>query len=148
MAEKQEKKPRVKGFAGMISKQLDSLNRNDKFKHVFRDVSKKILLNANDAKYAALIKIEKGTLIVEGVENDSKAKLKKKVVGWNGFLSTSTNLLLDAAIGKLPLWKMGIKVLTRKIRVRGIRSLLLLQKMFTILSQAISPAPSPPSKPA
>ena len=139
MAEKQEKKPRLKGFAGMIAKQLESLNTNEKFKHIFRNTSKKILLNATDAKNAALIKIEKGTIIVEAIENDSKEKLKKKVVGWNGFLSTSTNILFEAAMGKLSMMKMGLKVLTRKIKVRGIKHILALQTVFSLLA----PEPAP-----
>ncbi len=49
-----EKKERLHGFAGIVSKQVEPLNGNEKFKEKFKDTKVKVLLNATDGKYAAL----------------------------------------------------------------------------------------------
>ena len=58
MTEEKKKKPR--GFAGVIYTQMMPLNAKEKFKEKYKDASVKLLLNATDGKYAALIVIDKG----------------------------------------------------------------------------------------
>jgi len=57
-----EKKKRIRGLAGIVSKLVEPLNENEKFKEKFKDTEKKVLLNAKDGKYAALLVIDKGTI--------------------------------------------------------------------------------------
>ena len=82
----EEKKKRLRGFAGIVSKQIEPLNDNEKFKEKYKDMQLKVLLNAKDGKYAALLVIDKGTIHVEDFKNNPKENLKKKVLGWNGLL--------------------------------------------------------------
>ncbi|MGQ4874765.1 MAG: hypothetical protein ACP6IY_11915 [Promethearchaeia archaeon] len=134
MSEKKPKKKRLRGFAGVIGRQLEPLNSNDFFKKKFKDDNFKILLNAKDGKFAALITVKNGQIEVDAVKNTPKEELKKKKLGWNGKLETTTQIFLDIAMGKLSTGKMLLKVITRKIRLKGIKTLMKLLAMFNILS--------------
>jgi hypothetical protein len=70
----EEKKVRLHGFAGIVSKQVEPLNENEKFKKIFKDSEEKVLLNAKDGKWAALLIIDKGKIYVEGIKNQPKNK--------------------------------------------------------------------------
>ncbi|MHA1294285.1 MAG: hypothetical protein ACTSQJ_16675, partial [Promethearchaeota archaeon] len=126
----------ARGFAGVIARQLEPLNNNDKFKHVFRNTEAKILLNATDGRYAGMVIINKGTVSVESVKNQPKESLKKKILGWDAKLETNTQLFLEIAMGKLGTGAMLKKIISRKIKVKGIKKLVLLQKMFAILTES------------
>ncbi|KKM85319.1 hypothetical protein LCGC14_1290290 [marine sediment metagenome] len=79
----EKKKKRLRGFANIVSKQFEHLNENEKFKEKYRDTELKLLLNAKNGKYAALLVIDKGTIQVEGIKNQPKENLKKKGgLGW------------------------------------------------------------------
>ena len=88
----EEKKKKLRGFAGIVSKLVVPLNENEKFKERFKDTQVKVLLNAKDGKYAALLIIDKANIYVEGMKNTPKKNLKKKVVGWDGLLQTKTSI--------------------------------------------------------
>ncbi|MFW9823572.1 MAG: hypothetical protein ACFFE4_11580 [Candidatus Thorarchaeota archaeon] len=129
----EEKKRRPRGFAGIVAKQVEPLNENEKFKHKFKDTEVKVLLNAKDGKYAALIIIDNGKIFVEGMKNKPKSELKKKVVGWEGLLQAKTQIFLelleseDISIGNV-IWK----ILTGRIKIRGIRKVLILLQLFSL----------------
>ena len=128
-----EIKKKLHGLAGVVSKIFEPLNENQKFKEKFSDVQVKVLLNATDGKYAALIVIDKGTIHVEGYKNNPKKNLKKKVIGWDGLLQTTTPIFLTILKrGKVSKKRFIGKVLTRKIKVRGIKKLLVLLEVFRI----------------
>jgi len=129
----EEKKKRIRGFAGIVSKQVEPLNDNEKFKEKFKDTEVKVLLNATDGKYAALLVIDKGRIYVEGIKNKPKTNLKKKVVGWDGRLQMSTEnfvKLLDS--DELSLGKIVGKILIGKIKIRGIKKVLTLLALFKL----------------
>ncbi len=129
----EEKKRRPRGFAATVAKLVDPLNENEKFKERFKDTGVKILLNAKDGKYAALLVIDKGTIHVEGIENKPKKNLKKKVVGWDGLFQTSTPLFLEILGGdEVSMGKIIRKVLTGKIKIRGIKKVLILLQLFEL----------------
>jgi uncharacterized membrane protein YkoI len=125
------KKPRLRGLAGIVSKLVDPLNENVKFKEKFKDKEVKVLLNAKDGKYAALLVINKGTIHVEGIKNNLKKNLKKKVVGWDGLIQAKISTLLglleadDISLGKA----VG-KILTGRLKIRGIKHVLVLLQLF------------------
>lgn len=131
MSDEKKKKPR--GFAGIVAKLVEPLNENEKFKEKFKDTEVKVLLNAKDGKYAALLVIDNGKILVEGLKNNPKKNLKKKVVGWDGLLQTKTATFLeilendDISIGKV----IG-KILTGRIKIRGIKNVLILLKLFSL----------------
>ncbi|MHA1488428.1 MAG: hypothetical protein ACTSRI_02095 [Promethearchaeota archaeon] len=133
MAEKKEKKKKARGFAGVIAKNLEPLNSNEKFKEKYKDTKLKLLLNAKDGRWAALIIIDNGILNIEGVKNSPKENISKEALGWEGLLETSTPLFLDIASGKLSTGGMLIKIITRKIKIKGMKKVAVLSELFALL---------------
>lgn len=131
MAENETKKKRLKGFASTVAKAVEPLNSIEKFKEDFKDKTVKILLNAKDGKYAALLVIDHGRVYVEGIENKPKENIKKKVAGWDGLLQTTTQTFIDLLGGNnVTTGKIVAKILTGKIKIRGIKNVLVLMKLF------------------
>ena len=131
----EEKKKRLKGFAGIVAKQVEPLNSIEKFKEDFKDTELKILLNAKDGKYAALLIIEKGTLIVKSISNQPKSNLEKKVIGWDGYISMDTQIFLSLAMKRLSIVKLGLKIITGNVKIKGIFKLLAMLKLIKILTE-------------
>ncbi len=128
-----EIKKKLRGLAGVISKLVEPLSEDQKFKETFSDIEVKVLLNATDGEYAALIVIDKGTIHVEGYKNNPKKNLKKKVIGWDGLLQTTTPIFIKfLRSNEISIKKFIGKVLTRKIKIRGIKNVLMLRKVFRI----------------
>ena len=129
----EEKKKRLRGFAGIVSKQVEPLNESEKFKEKFKDTEVKVLINAKDGKNAALIVIDKGKIYVEGVKNKPKKNLKKKVVGWDGRLQANTQTFIEFLGNEdISLGKVIGKVLTGRLRIRGIKHVLVLLQLFSM----------------
>ncbi|TXT58059.1 MAG: hypothetical protein BAJALOKI2v1_450002 [Promethearchaeota archaeon] len=135
MTEKEEKKKKLRGFAKIIAENLDPLNEKEKFAKKFKDIDLRILLNANDGRYAALIKIKNGTLEVDGIKNKPKENLSKENVNWDGYLGTSTQTFFDIAMGNISTLGMIWKIITRKIKIKKIKNVLILTELFSILEQ-------------
>lgn len=133
--EKKVRKKRLKGIAGVISKQMEPLNDSLLFKELFGDFKAKYLLNAVDSKVAALVTFDEGKIEVEGISNTDKKALKKKVLGWDSKLATTTPIFLQVAMGELSMGAMAKKVVSRKIKVKGLKKLLKLQEVFALLSK-------------
>ncbi len=128
-----EIKKKLRGLAGVISKLVEPLSEDQKFKETFSDIEVKVLLNATDGEYAALIVIDKGTIHVEGYKNNPKKNLKKKVIDWDGLLQTTTPIFIKfLRSNEISIKKFIGKVLTRKIKIRGIKNVLMLRKVFRI----------------
>ena len=100
-------------------------------KEDFKDRTVKILLNATDGKYAALIVIDKGTIYVEEVKNTPKENVKKKNAGWDGRLQAKTDAFVNLLTSEdLSLGSVLGQILTFKIRIRGLRKALTLLELF------------------
>ncbi|MFW9998617.1 MAG: hypothetical protein ACFE9Q_01770 [Candidatus Hodarchaeota archaeon] len=134
MVDSNQKNKNVRGFAVLINSILTPLNENKKFQEKFRKVNTKILLNASNLNHAAIIIVDNGLLTVESIPNKPKENLKKRKVGWNGFLEMDTQTFLAIAMSRLSLFGVAKKWLSRKIKMRGIRKLLILLKMFRLLT--------------
>ena len=127
----EEKKKRLRGFAGVVAKQIEPLNDIEKFKEDYKDRVLKILLNANDGKWAALLIIDHGKVYVEGIKNKPKENIKKKNAGWDGLLQTKTQTFVDLLGGKaISMGSIIAKILTFRIKIRGIKNVLILMKLF------------------
>lgn len=135
MSETKLEKERVRGFAGLLASGLLPLNEKKKFKEQFANTDIKILLNAVNVNFAALIIIKNGVLRVESIPNKPKENLKKKKLRWDALLAMDTQTYLALAMNRLPMSKLGLKVLTGKVKVRGLRKLLVLKKMLLLLSE-------------
>ncbi len=129
----EEKKTRLRGFAGIVSKQVEPLNENEKFKHMFKETEEKVLLNAKDGKWAAMLIIDKGKIYIEGIKNEPKENLKKKNAGWNGLISCKTDMFLELlGSEEISMGKVIRKILSGKIKIRGIKHVLVLLKLFSL----------------
>ncbi len=129
----EEKKDKLRGFAGIVSKQIEPLNEMDAFKEKFKDTEVKVLLNAKDGKWAALLIIDKGKIHVEGIKNDPKENIKKKNAGWDGLLQTTTPIFLEIlGSDNLSTGKVVRKILSGKIKIRGIKHVLVLLQLFDL----------------
>ncbi len=134
MVEPNQENNEIRGFAVLINSILTPLNENKRFQNKFQNVSTKILLNASNLKYAALIVINHGFVRVESIPNKPKGNLKKRKVRWDAFLEMDTQTFLDIAMNRLSLLRVAKKWLTGKVKMRGIRKLLNLLKMFRFLT--------------
>ncbi|MCK4381150.1 MAG: hypothetical protein KAW51_08445 [Candidatus Lokiarchaeota archaeon] len=127
----EEKKKRLKGFAGVVSKQIEPLNSIEKFKEDFKDRSVKLLLNATDGKDAAMIVIDKGHIYVEGIKNTPKENIKKKNAGWEGRIQAKTDAFVNLLTSEdLSFGSVLGQILTFKIRIKGLRKALVLLELF------------------
>jgi len=129
-----KEKKKLRGFAGIVAKQVEPLNEMEKFKEDFAETELKILLNAKDGKWAALLVIDKGKIYVEGIKNQPKENIKKKNAGWDGLLETTTPMFLDllGSGDEISTGKVVRKILARKIKIRGIKHVLVLLQLFDL----------------
>ena len=128
-----EEKKKLHGFAGIVAKQIEPLNEMEEFKQKFKDTEVKVLLNAKDGKWAALLIIDKGKIYVEGIKNNPKENIKKENAGWDGLLSCKTNIFLELLGGdNVSTGKVIRKILTGKIKIRGIKNVLVLLQLFDL----------------
>ena len=127
---------RIRGFAGLINNILTPLNHNNRFKKKFQTVQTKILLNAGNVQFAALIIIDRGKIKVESIPNKPKENLRKQKVGWNGFIEMDTQTFLAISMGRISLFRVAIKWIQRKVKMRGIRNLLYLLKAINYLMKS------------
>ena len=131
MSENETKEKRLKGFPKIVGKEIEILNTIEKFKEDFKDKVIKILLNPKDGKQAALIVIDHGRIYVESIDNKPKENLKKKVVGWDGFFQTDTKTFADLlGGGDITTGQIVGKLITRKAKIRGVKNVLILLKLF------------------
>ncbi len=129
----EEKKKKLRGLAKIVSKEIEPLNSYDKFKERYKDTEVKILLNLKDGKEAVLIVIDKGTIYVEGIKNNPKANIKKKNAGWDGLLEAKFQVFVDILTGgDISVASVVKKILFRQVKIRGIKSVLILLELFSI----------------
>jgi len=133
--ESNPKEEKVRGFAGLIDAILNPINDLKKFQDEFSNIDTKILLNAINVDHAALIIIKNSTLTVKSIENKPKEKLNKKVLGWDALLEMDTQTFLAVSMKKISMLSMLKKILTGKIKVKGIRKVLILLKILALLDE-------------
>ena len=135
MSEVKVENKKVRGFAGLVNNMLAPLNENEKFKEKFQNIDVKILINAVNVNFAALIIIDRGKLKVESIPNKPKENLRKKNAGWDAFIEMDTQIFLAFVMNRISLFGIAKKWVTRKIRLQGIIKLLNLLKLFKLLIQ-------------
>ena len=129
----EEEKKKLRGFAGIVSKQIEPLHEMEEFQQKFKDTEVKVLLNAKDGKWAALLIIDKGKIYVEGIKNNPKENISKKNAGWDGLLQTTTPMFLELlGSDNLSTGKVIRKILTGKIKIRGVKHVLVLLQLFDL----------------
>ncbi len=128
----EEKVKKPKGVAGILYNLLMPLESNERFKERYSKFHLKLLINPKDTKRAVIVAVNDGKILIEAISNKDKKDLKKKALQWNGMITTSIPILLDIAMGKLNLMGMIKKIISRKMKVRGIKNLLIMKKMFAL----------------
>ncbi len=124
---------KVRGFAGIINNALTPLKSSEKFQNKFQKKTLKFLLNARNVNYAALIVIDNGKLQIESIKNKPPENLRKKKVGWDGYLEMDTQTFLKLAMNRISILGVGKKWLVGNVKLKGIRKLIHLLKMFKML---------------
>ncbi|MFX0057944.1 MAG: hypothetical protein ACFE85_16180 [Candidatus Hodarchaeota archaeon] len=119
-------------FVKSIRENYEALNDNEIFKEQFKDDTFKILLNPSDGEYAALIKVNKGIVAVEGIKNSPKENIEKETLGWDSLMETARQTFKDIGDGKLSSRGIRMKVLARKIKVSGLKHLSSFSRMAAI----------------
>ena len=119
-------------FVKSIKERYESLNANEKFKEQFKDSNFKILLNPTDREYAALITVDNGTVSIEGMKNTPKDNIKKDALGWDSYVKTTRQTFKEIGDGILSSRDIRKKVLTRKIKVKGLKYLASFSQMSAL----------------
>jgi hypothetical protein len=127
--------PNAREFAGLIKNIMEPLNQNQEFKKKFKTLKKKFLINASNLNHAALITIDEGSIRVESIPNKPESNLKKKFIGWNGFISMDSQIFLALAMDRITIFNIIAKWLVRKVKMKGILNLLALLKIFELLKK-------------
>lgn len=123
-----------RGFAGIIENALKPLNSNQQFIDQFADKNAVILLNSFNLNHAALIILNEGKIQVKSVENKPRENLEKEKIGWDGFLEMDSATFLGLAMNRLSLLSIVKKVLKGEVKMKGLRKLIILLKVFKLLS--------------
>ncbi len=126
---KEEAKEERCGLAGLLWQQMGSINENEKFKKEYADAKMSFLYNLTDQHYSALIKIENGTLDVRHIENDSDIIKNIEV---DGSIACTASLFFDFTGGKISKAAMLIKMLTGKLKVKGMKNMKELAKIMAL----------------
>ena len=127
--------PNARGFAGLIKRIMEPLNENPEFKEKYGKLNRKFLINASNLNHAALITVIQGVLKVESVPNKPETNLKKKTIGWDGFISMDSQIFLALAMNRISIVGIGIKWILRKVKMGGILKLLSLLSIFEFLKK-------------
>jgi putative sterol carrier protein len=127
-APKKEKKRRLLGFAGIIYSTLEPLNSSEYFKEKYSADNYSILLVAKDDTKAALVHFKDGTVEIEQVKNKPE---ELKPLKYQGRIIADVETFMKFAMGKINPIKA---VLTRKLRIKGIKNVLQFSKYFKVLA--------------
>ena len=119
-----------KGLAGLMWMQMEALNYLDGFKNEFKDTSLKVLMNPKDQRYAALLKINNGTIDVDAVRNDPE-NLKK--VERDALFEGRMEIFLGVFMGGLSAGALLKNWITRKVKLRGLRKMMALAKIMEFM---------------
>lgn len=129
MTEKESETEPLDKFVKGIKEIYEPLNENKKFKEKYKNKNIKILMNPKDGEYAALINVDKGTITVEVIRNEPKENITKEKLGWDGSIKTTRKIFKDIGDGKLTQKDIITKAITRKIKLKGPKYLIHLNKM-------------------
>ena len=127
--------PNARGFAGLIKSIMEPLNENLEFKEKFKNLDRKFLINASNLDHAALISVNQGILKVKSVPNKPESNLKKKLIGWDGYISMDSQIFLALAMNRISIVGIGIKWILGKVKMKGILKLLALLRIFEFLKK-------------
>lgn len=125
------KKVKVRrGLAGLLWQFIEPLNFNEEFKQKFHDTRLFILMNPNDQKWAALIKIQNGTIDIDGIRNDIESLKEEK---FDSLFEAPAGTFLNLFNEGLSTGTLLKKWITGKVKLRGLRKMMALKAIFELL---------------
>ncbi len=127
---KPPKEEEKKGLAGLLWSQMGAINNRSKFKEQYANAKMSFLYNLTDQKYSALIIVENGKLDVQHIEND-KVNLKDLEV--DAMLACPAGLFFDFSSGNISKGAMLIKMLTGKLKIKGMKKMKELANIMALL---------------
>ena len=119
-----------RGLAGLMWKIFQILNNNDEFKEEFADTKLTMLMNPKDQRVAAILKIDQGTVNIEDIENDKETIKEVKL---DALFEARTETFVDMFTTGLSILGILWKLITRKVKIRGMRKMMALNKIVEIL---------------
>ena len=125
----------ARGFAALIKIIMEPLNLNPEFKDKFKNLNRKYLINASNLNHAAIISVKQGVLKVQSIPNKPNSNLKKKNIGWDGYISMDSQIFLALAMNRISIVGIVLKFLVGKVKMRGILKLLSLLSIFEFLKK-------------
>jgi len=131
------KKERPKGFAKTISSALDAAQKMNeaKVKELIKGKRSRIIFNPKDGDWAALITIENDKIDVKGIDNTSKEVFKRKYLLWWGYLNAKVEDFMDV---EKTSFQWFLKMITFRVKLRGIPHVKLVQKIITSATENAS----------
>jgi len=126
-----QKEEERRGLAGLLWQQMGAINDNNKFKEQYADAKMSFLYNLTDQRYGALIKVENGRLEVEHVRNDEETLKNLEV---DGSLACPAGLFFDFTSGKLSKFGGLVKMITGKLKVKGMKKMQELGKIMALMA--------------
>lgn len=131
----EEKSRNLEGLAHMIYNQFERpLKDNQKFRAQFKDTKISVLFNITDATNAALLKIDNGTITVNGISQTDKDGLAKAAQEVNALIKTDMKTFTSME-NMSTLQTIG-KMLGGKLKVKGGKYLKVLQDLRTLAAEA------------
>ena len=119
-----------RGLAGLLWKQMEPVNYVDKFKELYKEKSLSILYKLTDQPFAAHIKAENGKLDIKHIKNEEEALSNLKV---DASMACSTELFLDFSSGSLSKFGAIIKMLSGKLKIKGMDRMKELGEIMALL---------------
>ena len=120
-----------RGLAALLWQFLEPLNVNKEFKEKFVDTHLNILLNPKDQKWAAMLKINNGTINVTSSKNDEETL---KTLEYDSLFEAPAEMFLNLFSAGLSAGPLLIKMITRKIKIKGLRKMMALKEIFDLLA--------------
>ncbi|HUW91336.1 MAG TPA: hypothetical protein VMV43_12575 [Candidatus Nanopelagicaceae bacterium] len=121
-----------RGLAGLLWKQMEPVNELDKFKELYKDKTLSILYNLTDQSYAALIKAENSKLDITHIKNEKEVLENLQV---DASMACSTELFFDFSSGSLSKFAALTKMLTGKLKIKGMKRMKELGDIMSLLNE-------------
>ncbi|MFX1256541.1 MAG: hypothetical protein ACFFAN_01675 [Promethearchaeota archaeon] len=133
---KEAKKKKLRGFANVIEKRLESAQKvhKKKVEELIKGLRSRVVYNPKDGKWAALITIDNGNITVEGIKNTPKENLSRKKLLWWGYMETSIQNFMNAE--KISNFKWFLKMIRFNTKIRGIPHVRLIGDIIALSTQS------------
>lgn len=124
----------LEGFAQMIHNQfVRPLENSQEFKKIYKDTEITIFFNIVDATHSAVLKIDKGTIDVVGINQSDKEKKEKAARNSDVVIETIMHLFVEMD-NMSPLKLLG-KIVKRKLKLKGGKKLKILQELRALANE-------------